>query len=184
MPHPRASILLGVLAAMLLPIRANGTIMKDMSLAELVTDADDIVVGTVLSVSSQWGKDHRNIYTSIQIQVAETWKGAPAKDGIIRLVQLGGSVGDLEMSVQGMPEFAPGERSVLFLRGSARRHVVGMSLGKRPLQFDAASKQWMVRPAARKGILRLQARGGGSPDDDRPVALSALRDQVWKLMGR
>jgi len=186
MPHQRLIPLVGFVAALLLPLHVNGSILRDMTLAEMVRDADDIVVCTVLSVASQWDKGHRTISTSVRLKVSENWKGSPPKDGVLTLVQAGGSVGDLEMSVQGMPEFTSGERSVLFLHGGARRFVVGMSLGKRPLRFDAATKQWMVGPASRKGILRRQnARGQdtSTSESEEAMSLPELRSRVKRLLG-
>src|ERR1017187_4385982 len=72
-----------VCAVAALPV-ARSTLMRTMDLAELTAIADQIVVGDVLSTESAWDSGHRNIYTTIDIGVRESWKGAPPSDGRIR----------------------------------------------------------------------------------------------------
>jgi len=187
MPHLRIVTILGFVALMFRSFSSDASILRDMTLAEMVADADDIVVCTVLSVDSKWDSDHRNILTSIQIKVDENWKGTPPKDGKVTFVQQGGSVGDMEMSVQGMPNFSKGERSLLFFHGGARRFVVGMNMGKRPLQFDPETKKWLVKPATREGILRVQRQAADTVvtvDSDKEETLDSLRAKVRSLLAR
>ena len=183
----RIVTIVGFVALMFGSFPLDASVLREMTLAEMVANSDDIVVCTVLSVESKWDRDHRNILTTIQIKVDENWKGAPQKDGKVTFVQQGGTVGDMEMSVQGMPEFTKGERSLVFFHGDARRLVVGMNMGKRPLWFDPATKNWLVKHSSREGILRIQHPGADASaklDSENEETLDSLRAKVRTLLAR
>jgi len=162
---------------------SRATLLRAMSLAELTSSADRIVVGTVLSVKAAWDPTHRKIFSTIEIDIEESWKG-PADVQRVTLVQPGGSVGDIEMTVQGMPSFSTRERSLLFLQGRQRFQVVGMGQGKRSLAWDGASKQWLAQPSDNEGVVEVgpgarlrQAKRGDA------IPLSDLREQVRRAIG-
>ncbi len=84
--------------------------------------------------------------------MVDCWKGTAAPASHLQIVQPGGTVGDLTMRVDGMPHFSPGERALLFLRGSTDgASVVGMAQGKRPVRREAGSGRWMVSAPDRAG---------------------------------
>ena len=162
-----------------LPV-AMASIMRAMDLAELTTSADQIVIGDVVSTESAWDSGHRNIYSTIEISVQESWKGSVPNDGRIRIRQLGGAVGDIEMTVHGMARFTRGERALVFLR---QAQVVGMGQGKRHVQWDPGNKQWLADVT--EGVEVVSAGGKASPrvDDTRqPEALNRLRERVRALV--
>lgn len=147
----------------------SATTIRAMSLDELVGAADQIVVVTVSSTSARWDAEHRKIHSTIEVDVEEAWKGDTRTRDRLTLVQPGGTVGDIEMTVIGMPRFAPGERSLLFLKGRTRAQVVGMSEGKRPLRWDRAGRRWLVMPNTGQSATA-------------PSSLAELRRQVQALM--
>ncbi len=162
---------------------SRATLLRAMSLAELASSADSIVVGTVFSVNAAWDAEHRKILSTIEIDVEESWKGSSDTQRIT-LVQPGGGVGDIEMTVQGMPTFSTRERSLLFLQGRQRFQVVGMGQGKRALEWDGASKQWLARPSDNEDVVEVgpgaklrQAKRGDA------IPLSDLREQVRRAIG-
>jgi hypothetical protein len=116
-----------------------------MSLSELVAASDRIVVVKVISVQAAWDSSHRKILSTIEVDIEQIWKGDAATASRTSIVQPGGTVGDIEMAVGGMPQFAPGEKALLFLHGRARPQVVGMSQGKRTLERDTRSGRWFVQ---------------------------------------
>lgn len=161
---------------------AMASLMRAMELSELTVDADQIVVGDVVSTESAWDSGHRNIYSTIEISVLESWKGVVPGNGSIRIRQLGGTVGDIEMSVHGMARFAPGERTLLFLR---QARVVGMGQGKRAVRWDAAGKQWLADAPDRSRILGVDAQGRPrAAEPAPPEALDRLRERVHALVGK
>jgi hypothetical protein len=159
---------------------ARATLMRTMDLAELTATADQIVVGDVLSTESTWDSGHRNIYTTIDIGVRESWKGGTPSDGRIRIRQLGGSVGEIEMTVHGMARFTPGERALLFLREA---RVVGWSQGKRGLYWDSPGKRWVVDAPDRAGVLSVDAHGNPRVAAPNPSeSLDRLRERIRALV--
>ncbi len=119
--------------------------VRAISLEELVAAADNIVVAAVVSTQSSWDADHRRIHSTIALDVEETWKGDLPVHHRVTIVQPGGRVGDIEMTVIGMPHFTSGERSLLFLSDADHVQVVGMAQGKRRLQWDPAARRWLAR---------------------------------------
>jgi hypothetical protein len=129
---------------------ARASILVALDLPALVKRADHIAVVEVSTVRTAWDEKHERIYSTIELKVIENWKSpsaATASPDRLTIVQPGGTVGDIKMTVTGMGTFAAGERSLVFLHGPAdRAQVVGMTQGKRPMKFEPASRRWLVTP--------------------------------------
>jgi hypothetical protein len=181
----RKGILRIVAAAAIVGIvpAAEASMLRSMSLAELVSQADDIVVAKVVSVSAAWDPAHRRILSTIEIDVEEAWKGSSASRHLT-IVQPGGSVGDIEMTVHGMPTFSVAERALLFLRRIAEREVVvGMSEGKRSLRWSPTSNQWFVDSPDSACTVEPSTEGNIRHVAARPsVGLDSIRAEVRALV--
>jgi hypothetical protein len=161
---------------------ARASLVRAMDLAELTTTAEQIVVADIAKVESHWDNNHRTIFSTIEIRVQESWKGTPPADGKIVLRQPGGSVGEIEMTVVGMPTFSAGERVLLFLDRAA---VVGMGQGKRRLRWDEAGKRWLASPGDASSAVRIDERGQIHAAPASPAeTLDALRAKVRVLLGK
>ena len=177
---------------------ARASIMMALDLPELVKRADHIAVVDVMTVQSEWDARHERIISKIDLKVVESWKGAglgtatPADH--LRVVQLGGTVDDITMTVTGLGTFTPGERTLVFLRGTMTgAQLVGMTQGKRPLHMDAATNAWKVAPArmARATLLRPAGTPAATPpasdlmraDSTREASLDEMRAAVKGLVG-
>jgi len=156
-------VLLFLLAAV--PRHPQASVIAPMSVDDLVASADEIVVGRVLSVSAAWNASHTRIASTVEVEVQERWKGTTAPKQRLSIVQPGGTVGEIEMTVHGLAAFTSGETALLFLQGRARYRVVGMAQGKKSLQWDAMSRRWLAA-----GLLP------GAASDR--VPLDKLREQV------
>jgi hypothetical protein len=166
-------------AAVALPI-AMASLMRAMDLTELTTSADQIVVGDVVSTECTWDSGHRNIYSTIEISVQESWKGSVPNDGRISIRQLGGTVGEIEMTVHGMAQFTRGERALLFLR---QAHVVGMGQGKRHVQWDPGHKRWLADSQESLDVTQAGRKANPRTGDTRqPEDLNQLREKVRALV--
>jgi hypothetical protein len=173
--------------ALALPVArpARASIVLAMELPQLTAQAERVVVGEVTSVKSAWDKNHQRILSTIDIQVAEIWKGTMPASGHITLVQPGGVADGIEMKVHGLPYFSPGERAVLFLRGGVGQppSLVGMGQGKRGMHFEPQSKQWMVDGGDRSAAVRIGPQGRQVPaDTEAPLSLDELRRRVKTLV--
>jgi hypothetical protein len=176
------SLALG-LTTLLVPSLAAGSLVQPLNLAELTARADRIVVAQVLSSKSEWDSTQRTIHTRIEIKVEEAWKGAVAPGEHIVIVQPGGSVGNIEMRVHGMPGFVIGEKAVLFLAGQAAARVVGLSQGKRSVRWDGTAKRWVAESPEHSAVVRRDSQGQLQPAPPEPVAgLAELRERVRALV--
>jgi hypothetical protein len=176
------ALLLALTAA--LPKPALASLVLAMDVDEMTNRADRVVVGEVLSVTSAWEPDHKRIFTNIEVQVAETWKGSLPATGKILVQQPGGRVGDIESRVFGLAQFRPGDRAVLFLAGSERASaVLGLGQGARPLRFDQTSHAWMVSSGNRAAVVKTDRQGRFVAADPEPASsLEALRARVQLLV--
>ena len=186
LPGRIASLLLGAVLMTALAARpAGASMVLAMDLGELTQRAERIVVGEVTSVRSAWDSKHERILTTVELRVAEAWKGQMPGDGRITIVQPGGVAEGIEMRVHGMPVFTAGERAVLFLRGAASQPqaVVGMGQGKRGLRFDSTAKRWMVDGGDRSAAVNIDLQGrtrAAAPDA--PLPLDELRRRVSTMV--
>jgi hypothetical protein len=107
-----------------------------------------VVDGTVKGVRSYWNDDHSKILTEATVAVNGTYKGEGG--GEVRVLQLGGVVGNVRMTAHGALAWRPGEEVLLFLESSGADawQVSGFSQGKYMIERDARSGQAFVRQAA------------------------------------
>lgn len=160
-----------------------------MELPELSAAADTIVIAQVVSAVSRFEDDHRAIRTEVQLRVQETWKGLPnGSASVIKIVQPGGVVGDLEMRVHGLPTFPIAEQSVLFLNARDAQQLdrgfrlTGLGQGKRRL-FKDGKGELMAAPSDRSAAVQKAISGGfQAAAPDVPLRLSDLRQQVRLLL--
>jgi hypothetical protein len=161
----------------------QASVLRAVSLRQLVTDADQIVLAKVISVQAGWDGAHRKILSTIEIEAEQIWKGDLGTAGRLSIVQPGGTVGDIEMAVEGMPRFTPGEEALLFLRGGLRPQVLGLAQGKRTLERDTQTGRWVLQPSDMTAVVE---RGRDAkirhPQPARPVDLDDFHAQVESLL--
>lgn len=166
------------------PSSAQASLVLAMELPDLVEAAEHIVLAEVTNVSSAWSPDRERILTTVELNVAEAWKGPQSQGRRVTLVQPGGVVGEIEMRVHGMPTFTVGERSVLFLTGTPAR-VVGLGQGRRFLRFDRPSRRWMVEGGDRSAAVTRALDGALDPAaPEKAESLDGLRSRVRALVAR
>jgi hypothetical protein len=171
--------------------RASASLVVALDLPTMVERADLVAVVDVASVSAAWDDKHERILTTIDLAVVESWKGPMAPASHVTIIQPGGQVGDIQMTVFGMSQFARGERALVFLRGTpASASVVGMSQGKRMVRRDAATGRWMVHAPNRQGATFIRTPGASPTTSTPPVfetrlrGLDELRTEVRGLVGK
>ena len=161
----------------------RASLIRAMKLGELVASADAIVVGKVVSSGAAWDLQHRRIISTIEVDIEEIWKGLTVVNRRITIVQPGGSVGDIEMTVLGMPSFSVGERTLLFLLGQRHFQVAGMGQGKRALAWDDTRKQWLAETPDVEGVVEV---GPGAKlhqaKHQAAIPLSDLHEQVLRAV--
>jgi len=128
-----------IVVVILLVVPAWATTVIRMDLQTLVQESDSIVQGRVEHVDAQWDDQKKTIFTYVFVRVHDPLKGDFRPTVLIR--QLGGKVGDMNLSIIGMPAFRSGEEVIVFLKSNpieATYHVVGLTQGKYEVADDFA----------------------------------------------
>jgi len=152
---------------------AGATSMMPLDLKGLMSRADRVVLGTVVSSESRWTAAHDAIYTDSVVRVERAYKGALKAGQTVTVRREGGSVDGIGMRVYGAAALEPGDEAVLFLeqRGGAT-WVVGMSQGKWRVALENGKK---VVHADLSGIAFVQPGPAALPG---PRALSDVEHDL------
>ncbi len=127
------------LSLLLLPLPAGATSVLEYSFPSLVQEAEVIAVGTVTAIETAWDADNQVPHTFVTFSHLEVLKGK-ADQTELTLRFFGGPTPDGDiMQIAGVPQFAVGERSVIFCVGNNRQAVplVGIWQGIYRVVFDA-----------------------------------------------
>ncbi len=152
-----------------------------LSIEELTTRSALIVRATVASKSCL-RDDRGRIYTEIELQVSEVWKGAHAGSKLT-VVQSGGTLGDQRVVVSGEVNYVPGEAVVAFLVLNPKGQAVTLALmqGKFELLKDVATGATLARnPFHGNEAASPVAGGGGSVTKSAVAAKPALTVEELK----
>jgi hypothetical protein len=167
---------------------ARASLVLALDLPVMVERAEHVAVVDVQSVEAAWDENHERILTTVDLSVVEAWKGTMAPAMHIKVVQPGGTVGDVTMKVFGLTQFTPGERALVFLRGTQTgASVVGMAQGKRLLRRDVTTKRWMVQAPDRAGAMFVppaRATSAAPVFDRRTRPLDDMRVEILDLVGK
>jgi hypothetical protein len=161
----------------------HATIVIPADVGELARDAVAVARGRVAAVDGRWTDDHRAIETIVTLEVERYLKGAFGATLQFRVP--GGELGRLRSIVVGAPEFAVGDRVVIFLgaRGPSVPYVLGLSQGVFRLVRGPDDSGWMVTPPpifpSTQGTTRI-VRGDGNR---RPLALADFEERIRALAG-
>lgn len=171
----RVPFIILALCLLIAPLRA--TIILPADLPDLTRESRAIARGAVVNVESRWTDDRRSIETVVTL-IPETYLKGEFGDEI-RFTTPGGRLGRFRKIVVGAPQFAVGDRVVVFLnaRGPALPQIVGLNQGVFRLT-RAAGGQWHVTPPPAQDVIGPLRRGSLARV---PVALSEFERQVRAL---
>jgi hypothetical protein len=110
----RTRIILSLLLPFLSLAALRATTLAQLSLDQLAAGSDAVARVNFSSAESRW--ENGSIWTLSTLKVVETWKGNLPAEITVRL--LGGRVGHLTSTVDGIPKFRPGDDAVVFLKQS------------------------------------------------------------------
>lgn len=154
----------GILLICMLAASAWATTLLALDVNGLSKSSDVVVRGRVVSVSPRWTKDHARIVTDTELEVSESWKGAPSKRIVV--MQPGGEIGEVGQHVEGIAAFKAGEEVVLFLEARGERFTVaGMAQGRFIVERsadgasmiarqDQCNELYLVDPSSRQAVSR------------------------------
>jgi hypothetical protein len=162
--------------------RASHDAREDVACPHVACGAHDCPRAVHLENATAW--DAGEIWTFTSFEVREAWKGAPPETITVRL--LGGTFGDLESSVSGVPRFQPGEDVVLFLERTSRSDfsVVSWEQGTFRIRRDARTgEQIATQDTASFATFDTRTRRFQA-DGIRNVPLDLLRAQVQAALAQ
>lgn len=138
----------GLIATWLATVPAFALTVRPPSFAELVAEADTIVLATVTEVSARrvtTAAGHEVIKTFVRVRVEQAFKGEPGAE--FDLVLTGGQVGNERLLVPGLPQFEVGATEFLFLAGNGRVMcpLIAAAHGAYPVVQDPVSGEREVR---------------------------------------
>lgn len=144
----RSLVLAAGLVVVALPALATQIIQ--VSPQEIAKASTLVVDGKVSGVRSYWNSDHSKIFTETTVDVNATHKGANAS--LVRVLQLGGVVGNVRQTAHGALAWKRGEEVLLFLEPAGKTQpgafqVTGFSQGKYEIERDAKTGRKFVRQA-------------------------------------
>jgi hypothetical protein len=147
----------------LLSTTAKATTVERLSLQDLATRSQSIVQGIVRGSRSYWGPNGKLILTNTTIEVTESLKGQSPRT--VEVTTVGGRIGDTILHVAGMPSFAPGESTIVFVeKSNGYNTVLGMEQGK----FTVANGEVASTPSELNFV------------DGKPARISRMPEQVFK----
>lgn len=152
---------------------ADATQVRYKSVEQLGSESAAVVRGKVTSVHSFWNAQGTKIFTETVIEVDETYKGSD--EGVVRLLQLGGEVDGVRVTVHGALGWRSGEEVVVFLEPyeSGAYHVSGFSQGKFGVERDPVTGEAFINRPSVTG-----AKLVGAPDQDTQVQRGARIERV------
>lgn len=167
--------------ALLGVVPSDASTLRHMDTRELVRNSDAIVIAEVTNVRSEWSPGRKRIITRTTVRVRDRITGLSASS--FEILQLGGELDGVRVTVHGCPTFREGEEALLFLSGSAadRMQVTGLAQGKFEIRRDAATGAAFVGRGA-PGFATLDAKrlsrssGTGAPS----LLLDSLLIEVRK----
>jgi hypothetical protein len=172
-------LLLAVLAAL-----AYATQIAYRSPQDLGEQSALVIRGKVQSVESYWNPKHTKIFTRTRIAVDETYKGNSRP--MIDLVQMGGVVGNVKVTVQGAVQWTAGEEVLLFAEpyDESSFQVSGFSQGKFKIERDRATGIAYVDAPAAEGVSLLGAPAPQKPSRAPLEQRATLEQFVGQALGR
>jgi len=148
-----------VLALAVTTVVVHATQVLFRSPRQLGVESALVVQGRVTSVQSYWNPSRTKILTETRVAVDETFKGTRA--GVVTVMQLGGVVDNVRMTVHGALQWHEGEEVVLFLEpfDPGRYQVSGFTQGKFNVERDPRTGDAYVRALAQRDVELVGAPG-------------------------
>lgn len=110
---------------------SHGTTLVYLSIDDLASLSDTVVVGTVVETRSYLERDGQTIFTAVTIEISESMKGDARPNDRVTIHHLGGEVDGIALRYASMPSFRPDTSVAVFLKqlGPETFGLVGMAQG-------------------------------------------------------
>jgi hypothetical protein len=166
---------LGLLAAWS-PLKSS-TVVR-LSLDEMIVKSTEIVRGRI--VSSRTSMRGPVVYTTVQVEVEERWKGSRAD--LVDVAIPGGQYGAILQTFSGTPQLESDTDYVLFLwtGSSGMTQVIGLSQGVLEVKRTDAGELVVERSASE--AVMMDAAGNQVKDQSVSMPLQELRGRIERMM--
>jgi hypothetical protein len=157
----------------------NATQVQQLSFEQLGAAATKVVRGKIETQHSYWNPQHTKIFTEIVLAAEETYKGSDANS--VRIVQLGGTVDGVRVTVHGALGWTPGEEVLLFLEPYKDDSFVvsGLSQGKFNILRDPQTNEAFVTRLPLEGLELVEPNGAKAiPADVEKIPLNQFVHQA------
>jgi PKD repeat protein len=120
-------------------VSISSAIMAPVNLTQLVEGADEICIGTINNVTSQWNDDHSNIITTGTVSIQQDIKGGNSNK-ITSITVLGGTLEGITQWVEDQPMLISGSYGILFLKKDMKgvNYLYGANQGIISLNKDVS----------------------------------------------
>lgn len=174
--------------------QARATSIRELSLEEMVAEADQIVHARVLAVWEGYDERTRIPWTHYGLQIVEELKG----DRVTTLVvsEPAGRLGSVIVDIAGVPRYAVNEEVLVFLKRTPGGFLRTLNLTEGKLRiirgddqqkYAIGSPSLFRRPGTAKTVKQLPARRFLSAERfgfTSRVLLSDLKQQIRQLVGQ
>lgn len=184
--RPLLIALFGAFCVLTTGAAVRAATVLELDLKQLVVKSDYIVVATVRGQNSRWNKYGR-IVTDVALEVQESLKGEATAGERLFVTNMGGTVGDIAMHVEGSPQFVHGASMLVFLRevpSLGELRVVGMSQGV--LYFSNGPYGQIILPGG-QGLALVQTDQSerdavGEPELSAPAFANETLSEIRRLV--
>jgi hypothetical protein len=150
------------------PATGQATQIERRTPRQLGEQAEVVVRGHVESSESFWNEKHTKVFTRTRIVVDETYKGDPGP--AVDVIQLGGVIDNLRVTVHGAPQWRVGQEVLLFAEpyDEIDYRVSGFCQGKFRVMRDELTGEAYIQtpPAGGVEVLGAPATGGRAAAPD------------------
>jgi hypothetical protein len=179
------ALLCGALAFALAAPAGASTFLR-ISQDELVSQAEAVVQGRVVEVSSFWNREGTAIMTEAVLEVEDTVLGPDRSH--VRLITFGGEVNGLVIEAHGFPTFRQGQRLLLFLEPARQKEagahrVLGYRQGEFEIRKDRQRREMAV-PTWEADNVRILKTDGTPARVPRAVPLDEFKRQIVETAER
>jgi hypothetical protein len=166
---------------------ARATSVTEFTFTDLVTQADVIAVGTVTDIRDHWDAEKKAPLTLVTFSNLTVVKGSPGNSFTLEF--LGGKMPDgLVMTIPGVPQFAVGEKALVFCAGNRRDFcpLVGIWQGVLRVMADPQRKTETVSDNFRVPIIGIEGgkfvKRSPATVTQPPLSLSALLQTIQQTL--
>jgi hypothetical protein len=181
----KASFALAVSLSLTLPVFAHAATLIALDLAALIKQSDHVVVAHAESETSRYVDGL--IVSDVTLRVITSLKGSSQPGAALVATHIGGSVGQVELSVPGAAHFVIGQSAIVFLRRVPNSHdlnITGMSQGVMSI-VGAGSSAQVSAGGSGATLMQRDANGAFVPMPDtapQPQSLATVLADIQRLV--